>query len=653
MKQLWKNLDVSLIAFAAALVFAAVTFFFSKPLAIAQAAVAAVLFTVKLLIQHFRNERLLHRVQNVSQALDFQNGNVYNELTVPCVVVDANGDILWFNDAFMAAFSLSEKTRALDLQSLLRLETLDKLFCGRGYHIHAANHHFSVYSGALQSESGPEYLLYFFDETALRETEQSYLDSRPSVLLTTVDNAEELYQTFKESECAAVFSRFAQMIEDWAASFGALCRKLSGTRMIIIAEEHMLRRMIEEKFRILDQVRAFTLDGRQTEMTLSIGVGREDDFVESNNSAKQALDMAQSRGGDQVAIRRETQYQFFGGVSAGRETRGKQKTRLISKTICETMLDCENVLIMGHRFSDYDAIGSAIGVWAMAHHLGVAAHIVVDPKTTLSRPLCDRFAAFAGPQYLITPEYAVTAVKERTLVVVVDTHKKDFTECPALVDRAHQVIVIDHHRKSVGFIENTVVFYHQPNASSASEMVTELCQYVDTKPILSPMTAQALFAGISLDTRNFIIRTGVRTFEAAAYLRSRGANTVEARQLFAIDMEIFHRRNKIIDTAEFFANVCAISVTEQKNEHLRLITSQAADEMLAIEGVKASFVIFRQGSEVQISARSYGEINVQLIMEALGGGGHQTMAACQLGDISLDRAKAMLEEAILSRLENA
>jgi c-di-AMP phosphodiesterase-like protein len=300
---------------------------------------------------------------------------------------------------------------------------------------------------------------------------------------------------------------------------------------------------------------------------------------------------------------------------------------------------------MGHRFTDFDAIGSAIGMQCIANHLGKPANIVVNAKSTLAMPLLSALIQEKGDGIIITPDEAKDRVGPNTLVIVVDTHKQDFTDCPELIDKTQKVMVIDHHRKSVDFIEDTVMFYHMPNSSSASEMVTEIAQYVDTKPVLDMFSSLALLAGIVLDTRNFILRAGVRTFEAAAYLRSRGASTIECKKLFSNDMDIFRARNAIIDDAQIYNN-CAISVVDENIENIRLVTSQAADEMLNIEGVKASFVICESGKGINISARSYGEVNVQLIMESLNGGGHQTMAACQLESIGLEDALNMLKVVI-------
>lgn len=645
MKKLWKRFDTSVFAAVLALLFAAITAAFSIPLALGEVIVIVALCALKVVYAKTKKEKLLRSVESFSHLLDYRNSSAFETLTVACCVIDEDGGIVWLNSKFKESFMLDADTPVVNIRSLVHRDNIEKIIAGRGFRIKVDMRYYSIYSNIFENEDETQYLLYFFDETKLRITEKEYYDSRPSIMLSVIDNADEIYQNFKESECAAIFSHLEQMIDDWASSYGGLCRKFSNARMLILVEERGLAKMVQDKFSILDKVRAFTYNDKPCDVTLSIGVGKETLLPDSNASAKQALDMAQSRGGDQVAIRHEAQYKFYGGVSVGFEKKNKVRTRLIAKTIAEIIKDSENVIIMGHRFSDFDAFGSAVGMYCIAKHFGVEAKIVIDKKTTLAMPMIEKFAS-SNHDMIVSPEYALAHAHSNTLVVVVDTHKRDFTECPQLVDKAEKIMVIDHHRKSVGFIENTVVFYHMPNSSSASEMVTELVQYVDAKPFLDPLSAQALFAGIMLDTRNFVIRTGVRTFEAAAYLRSRNANTVEAKKLFANDMDVFRMRNSVIDNAEKYRQQCAISICDGQIKNIRLVTSQAADEMLNIDGVKASFVLYPNGDETDISARSFGEINVQLIMEDLGGGGHQAMSACQLKGVGMKEAKQMLTEAI-------
>ncbi|MCM1363837.1 MAG: DHH family phosphoesterase [Ruminococcus sp.] len=646
MKKLWKKFDTFLIELVAAIIFVAITAYFNLWVAACEFVCVAIIVSVKLYYTKTQKEKLLYQVGAVAEELDFEQGKAFSTLTVSCCVIDENGKVIWFNDSFKNSFEIDENMSKNNIRNILKREKIDKMLEGRGFRIKIDSRYFAVYSSEIGLENECVYLLYFFDETKLRLVEKEYYDTRPSIMLSVIDNADEIYQNFKESDCAAIFSRIEKMIDDWASSYGALCRKFSNARMLIFAEERGLQKMISDKFSILNDIRQLTYNDKPTEVTLSIGIGKEADLNDANNSAKQALDMAQSRGGDQVAIKHEAQYKFYGGVSEGFEKKNKVRTRLIAKTVAEIIKDSDNVLIMGHRFSDFDAIGSAIGMYCIAEHFSIPANIVVDRQTTLAGALVDKLCSKYGDDLVISPGSAASHVKENTLVIVVDTHKQDFTECPALIDKAGKVMVIDHHRKSVSFIEDTVVFYHMPNSSSASEMVTELVQYVDSKPVIDPLAAQALFAGIMLDTKNFVIRTGVRTFEAAAYLKSRSANTVEVKKLFANDMEIFRERNAVIDAAVKYRDECAISVANFESKNIRLITSQASDEMLNIDGVKASFVLYRSSSGINISARSFGEINVQLIMENMGGGGHQAMSACQLSDITMESAIEKLKSSI-------
>lgn len=645
MKRLWKIYDLSLVFIILAVFFAGMTTSYSLILAVIEFVLVIAFAAGKFIYYKTKREKLLFQISTVSDELDFDKGKAFEKLSVPCSVIEQDGTIIWLNSSFKSYFNIDEHCSYSKIQNFINGADLDKLINGCGYTFTAENMYFAAYSNQITVGDEDVYLLYFFDETALRITEKEYNDTIPSIMLTVIDNADEIYQNFKESECAAIFSKAEQMIEQWVAQFGGLCRKYSNVRMMVFVQQRDLQRMIEDKFTIIDKIRELTFDGKETNLTLSIGIGSEGSLTESNNSARQALDMAQSRGGDQVAHKTGTHYKFYGGVSEGKEKTNKVRVRLVAKSISEFIEGSENVLIMGHRFSDFDSFGSCVGMHCIASHLGKDAKIVLNLSNTLASPLIEKFIEEKGEDIIVSPEQAQALVGENTLLIVTDTHKQEFTEEPSLVDKVDKVVVIDHHRKSVGFIEDTVMFYHMPNSSSTCEMVTELSEYIDKSSIIDKLTALALLSGIMLDTRNFILRAGVRTFGAAAYLRSKGASTIDCKKLFASDMDIFRSRNSIIDEAQQYRN-CAVSVSDKPIKNIRLATSQAADEMLNIEGVKASFVIFKSGESVNISARSYGEINVQLIMEQLGGGGHQTMSACQLVGVTVEQAQEMLIKAI-------
>lgn len=652
MKRLWKAYDISIISVVISVAFFSCVLLYDRNIGVIGLAVILVLAASKIGYHNRKKAKLLSKISMVYDELNFGPGKAFDKLTVPCAVVENDGTIIWFNSSFALDFEITKETRDSKIQVILGKSDIKDMLEGRGYSVYSHNRYFSVFTNEIDIGEGEIiYLIYFFNQTHLKETEKKYIDSRPSVILTVIDNADEVYQNFKESDCTSIFSYTEQMIDDWASSYGCLCRKFSNARMLIFAEEKNLQRMIRDKFSVLEDVRRFTYEGKNTDISLSIGIGKSDDLIEANTFARQALDMAQSRGGDQVAIKKDTEYVFYGGVSAGFEKRNKVRTRLIAKTIAEIISDCDNVLIMGHRFSDFDSFGSCIGMLSIVDHFQKPAHIIINDKSTLAGPLIEAFRAERDGSKLLHPSKAEEEITDNTLLIVTDTHKQSFTECPELIDKIRKVMVIDHHRKSVGYIEDTVMFYHLPGSSSASEMVAEIAQYVDKDPVIGRFEATALLSGVMLDTRNFILRAGVRTFEAAAYLRSRGANTVECKKLFSNDMELFRNRNSIIDMAYEYRK-CAVSCVENEFEGIRLVTSQAADEMLNIEGIKASFVIFAQNGGINISARSYGEVNVQLIMESLGGGGHQTMSACQLGEISFEMAEQTLKKAIDDYYDN-
>lgn len=381
-----------------------------------------------------------------------------------------------------------------------------------------------------------------------------------------------------------------------------------------------------------------------------MGRGAED-LAESERWARQALDMALGRGGDQVAVKQKGDtYEFFGGLSKGVEKRDKVRTRVIAATLSDHIKSSDRVFIMGHKNSDLDCIGAAVGMWAAIRKgLEKQASIVVNRNQTLAGALIDSVEESYGEEELfISPLEALQTATERSLLIVVDTHSVNFVESRELLDRVPRTVVIDHHRMMVTHIKNALIFYHEPYASSASEMVTELAQYIKSSSI-DPVDAQALLAGIMLDTKNFVLKTGVRTFEASAYLRRRGADTVAVKKLFSNTLETYKQKSQLVSGAEIYKG-CAIATSSWEFEDLRIASAQAADELLSIQGVKASFVLYRTGSDVNISARSLGDVNVQVILEEFGGGGHFTMAGAQIKNMTMSDARRALIRALDGKL---
>lgn len=634
------------IAAPIALVFAVATWFYNKPLSIAEiVALVALCFGYVLYIS-VNNIKIVSRIDAVAAELDIKTSATLRSVPFLCVAFDETGEVFWSNDKFSADFFKNGRTLSGNISDILGTQIFD-VISGKSDRIEAnGGRKYSVYCVTGKDKNDKQfYVLYLVDNTELRQIEQRYYETRPSAVLISVDTVDEIRQNFKDSECGAIFGRIEEIVDNWASKFGCVSKKLSTGRFFVIAEEKSLEAMKEDKFKILEYVRSLSYADKKVNATLSIGIGKEESFVDSNDAAKAAIEMAQSRGGDQVAIKDGKDYTFFGGVSAGLERSNKVRTRIVATSFSELIAGCENVVVMGHRYADLDAFGAAMGVMSIVRSLKKPVNIVINKDTALALPLIKRAEQAGLGEYLISPEKAKFIVSHNTLLVVVDTHKPYFTECPELLEKTNKIVVIDHHRKSVNYIQNAVLFFHASYASSACEMVTELAQYIGSSSPIDSLTAEALLSGIMLDTRSFILHTGVRTFEAAAYLKSRAADTVEVKKLFSNDMDVYKYRNQIIDSA-FTYNGCAVSVAEIKTNNIRLITSQAADELLNIDGVKASFVLFEVDGVVCISTRSFGEMNVQVVMEKFGGGGHRTMAAAQIEDSSMEEVLEKLKKEI-------
>ena len=609
--------------------------------AIIPTAVFAVIFFIDLALAE---KNSLKFIAKLNEAVGTAENEALYYFETPSVIVDSDFRVLWcnkeFNDQIIPEYDIfgTEIYKAVDIDiKALMLEGAATVFFG--------DRSFKVGAVARQRYDQKLIFMSFTDITEFAELFSKYKRTRPSVLLLVIDNYEDVLQNFKESEKAQVAAAIETMLEDFMSQTTGVLRKLGHDKFIAVIEEQHLNNIIQSKFEILDKARNISIGEKSSIITLSIGVGRgASTLEESETFAKQALDMCLGRGGDQAAVKTENGFRFFGGVANGVEKKSRAKSRIISNAIQELVHNSDNVYIMGHRFADLDAVGAGAGLAGAVRQAGGEAYFVVDPIKNLAGGLIERLHSEI-PDLLITPQQAVENFSENSLLIIVDTHNAELVESRELHDMAVHKIVIDHHRKSVNFIDDAVIFYHEPYSSSASEMVTEVIQYFKNVSFLPQVYAEALLAGIMLDTKNFIMKTGVRTFEAAAYLRKNGADTVKVKGLFTNSIEAYRKKSALISTAEIFDR-CAIAVSDSKSDDIRIIAPQAADELLGISGVDASFVIYKTGDVVNISARSLGVMNVQVIMERLGGGGHQTMAAAQLTDVSEQKAKEMLIEVL-------
>lgn len=564
-----------------------------------------------------------------------------NSFPMPTLACLDDGTILWYNQAFSKEILKGVNLIGSSFDELSSKAKTD--FCKEGgSQIFFKDRYYHVYAAAV--DSNEYYIFYFEENTELVKTAKEYKLSRPVVILVTIDNYEELFDGKKESEKSVVLGAVDRELERFVGQSTGFLRRLSQDRFLIVLEKRHLDKIIENRFPILDSVRKISV-GDRNPATLSIGVGSDAKTLgESEAFAKQALDMALGRGGDQAAVKTENGYDFYGGVSKGIEKRTKVKSRVIAVALRELIENSDKTIVMGHRFGDLDSVGSAMALTSAIRNIGKSCFMVADYNKTLAIDLLDRAKEAGLGEMILYPEDALQIITDKTLLIVVDTHNPDFVESASIYKKAKNIVVIDHHRKMVRYIDNAVIFYHEPYASSASEMITELIQYLGECKIGS-VEAEALLSGIMLDTKNFVIKTGVRTFEAAAYLRRLGADTVSVRKLFSSTIENYQQKTRIVSSAEAYKG-CAIAIGDFQSDDMRIIAPQAADELLNISGVSASFVIYMTNSTANVSARSLGEINAQVIMEALGGGGHQTMAAAQLEDTGIEKAKQLLLEAI-------
>ncbi|MCH5200620.1 MAG: DHH family phosphoesterase [Oscillospiraceae bacterium] len=574
-------------------------------------------------------------------------------LPMSVVIIDKARNIVWFNKSFSEKFA-EEAVYGGSFDTITDMQ-LEKLMGGDGVQISHDNRYYRIYANVPEEDDEKNiFLIYINDVTDHVNLLIEKKLSHPVVMLIMIDSFEDLFSSSLESETAHVTVQIDKLLEDFVAETTGILRKQSRDRFWAVIEERHVAKLIDSKVKLLDKAREIQVNDRMS-VTLSIGIGRTaENISESETFAKQALEMAQGRGGDQAAIKTVSGFEFYGGVSKGVERANKIKARIIANQLIQQVEAADRVYIMGHRFSDLDSVGSAVGLACAIRNLGHRAEVAIDSVASLSTQLINRIKAADDPKnpLFISPHQAIENITDESLLIITDTHNPMTLESTELHAKAKQVVIIDHHRKAVNFIDNSLIFYHEPYASSASEMVTELLNYFGKAGRITALQAEALLAGIMLDTKNFTIKTGVRTFEAAAFLRKLGADTVNVKGLFANSIGSYREKAALVSKADIYKR-CAITCTTVFSPDMRLIAPQAADELLGIENVDASFVYYRSGGdEIYISARSLGALNVQLVAEYLGGGGHQTMAAAQLHGFSMEDTGRRIKEAIDHYYEN-
>lgn len=570
---------------------------------------------------------------------------------LPMMVFDlATEDILWSSESFLQLTEQREGIFDAHLETVFPNISFHWLLEGKTEAPETVvwNHRtYRVFGGVSHPEGGQSALAttYWMDVTDTEEMRRTLELTRPVVAILMVDNYEDLMKATPEGKRSAVRAMLEEKLSQWSAGSEGMMLKYDRDRYLFVFEEKSFSDFAAKRFDVLDAVRE-VVAGEGVAATLSIGVGRDADSFEALfKNASVALEMALSRGGDQAVVKDKLNFEFYGGRSKATEKRTKVKSRVMANALAELIDEAKQVYVMGHSYADMDALGAAAGVCAIVRKRGKKCRIVIDTENNAAHPMLRRLQAL--PEYqgaFLSGDDAFLRVQPETLLVVVDTNRPGSVESEPLLDACNRVAVIDHHRRGSSYIDKMALNYHEPYASSASELVTELLQYLIEPGDLLKAESEALLAGIVLDTKNFTNRTGGRTFEAAAYLRRAGADTADVQRMFQSDLQSMISRYDIIRQAELYHGDIAIAALDQECD--RVIAAKAADEMLTLQGVRASFVLYRKDDGIYISARSLGEINVQVLVETLGGGGNSTTAGGQCSGMTVAEAKATLLRAI-------
>ena len=598
-------------------------------------------------------------IETITSNVDSAAKSSLLNFPLPMAIINYKGELSWFNEKFGNIFDgentfMFEK-QILELFPTINLKTIIDGTVLQPLNVEYDNRHFNIYvstvTASKKSNSNSLITMYFFECTDYVKLRTELANKKSAVGIIMIDNYDEIMVGAKEVERANAIAKIDEIITNWVGSPGGITQKYDRDKYIFIVEEKFLENVINEKFPILESAKACVVGTNNMPITLSLGVGRDfNTFSEKFDAAKVSIDMALGRGGDQVVVRNKNGFEYFGGKSKGVEKRTKVRSRVVATAMRELISMSGNVLIMGHKYADYDSLGASVGIYRACFNLGVPANIIIDTKASMVKKMIDRF--LEKEEYegvFIHPDDADQWVLPKTLLVIVDSHRDDYCEIPGIIPKFKHIVVIDHHRRSERFIDNATLLFHEPFASSTSEMVSEILQYLGENGKINSDEAEALLCGIMLDTKNFTFKTGVRTFEAAAFLRKSGADTIEAKRFFSSEIAHYKIKSKLVMSAQMYAENMAISWYTNKELPIPIakeIMVSAADELVAIDNVKASFVIGEFNGSSHISARSLGEVNVHVILEKLGGGGHQTMAGVQIKDKGIEEATELLKSAI-------
>ena len=603
-----------------------------------------------------RKDEISKHIQDIAVNVDSTVKSSLVNSPFPLVIMDTTGSIIWKSSKFVSEFASEDiKNIIKNLAKEIKLDILENTFNKENAKNKSIEKELTIGKKTYKvlgeyvrtkKKKQNEYMmtLYFIDDTENLKIQEEIENQRNCIGIITIDNYEEMVQILPAEKRTLILAEIEKNIYDWVNEIGGLVVKTDrNTSYLYFLEQKELEKIKEDKFEILDKIKEIDTD-EMISLTLSIAISNEGETDnEKYKSARVAMDVVLGRGGDQAVIRENDKYTFFGGRSLEVEKRTRVKARTVARALEQMIEESSNVIAMGHTNADIDSMGSALGIYSLAKSLNKEAYIVNNTVGLSVDNFID--ALNEDEQYknaLLNKTEALNKITKDTLLVIVDTHKKTYVEVPELLDKTDKIVIIDHHRKSPDFIENAILTFHEVYASSAAELVTEILQYAETEVNLTTIEAEGLYAGIMMDTKNFTFKTGVRTFEAAAFLRKKGVDILKVKKWFQSNLESYNIIAEVVKNAEIVNDSIGISIYDKEDKNANLICAKAADELLTISDITASFVLGIQGDQICVSGRSIGDINVQLILEKLGGGGHITVAGAQIEGMTIEEAKQEL-----------
>lgn len=605
--------------------------------------------------QVLREKELKNYIIEYTKNIENLSVNSFYYSPLPICIIGPNGKMFWFNNKFKEL--LRDNSDAIEnideFVSNFPINSMEGNKEGTisNIEIPETKRSFNVMYYELEEGrfgEGNSYVCYWNENTAFITLKNKYNDERPISMLVQIDNYDEISEKLDLGDKSAMTAQVEKILNKYAAEMNGFVLKYDNSKFLMMIENKFLETLEAKKFSMLDDVKSIK-GTSDFSFTLSIGTGAmAKNLTQLLDYSKGALDVALGRGGDQAVVKRINSVKFYGGKSKAFEKRTKVRARIISYALRQIIDQSSNVIIMGHRVGDMDSLGSSIGLYSIARSRGKKSYIVLNNVNHALKNMHERMKNEEShyAEALITTEKAMELADQNTLIVVLDTHRKSYTEAPELLDKIDKIVLIDHHRRSEEYIENTLLDYIEPYASSTCELVAEIVQYMEDHIKLTKFEADALMAGIVVDTNSFTFKTGVRTFEAASFLKRNGADNVDVKELFNENIEFMKKKTEIIERSEIVFDDVAVSYVDEDTEYSNVAAAQCADELLTIKDVKVSFVLVRNKDYINISGRSVGNVNVQVMMEYLGGGGHLNMAGAQVRTQDMEEAKAKLFEAI-------